>query len=57
MENNYFIVSSELPEKLNIYLDQEHSEGAAMFKKRIAKSKNIGQKTEYDLQEIQEYGV
>lgn len=57
VENNCFIISSELPKKVNIYLDQEHSEGAAVFKKRVAKSKTIGQKTENDLKKIQEYGV
>lgn len=41
--DNYFIISSEFP-KMNVYLDQEHSEEAAVFKK--SKSKSIGQKTE-----------
>lgn len=42
--DNYFIISSEFP-KMNVYLDQEHSEEAAVFKK--SKSKSIGQKTEW----------
>lgn len=41
--DNYFIISSEFP-KMNVYLDQEHSEEAAVFKK--SKSKSTGQKTE-----------
>lgn len=44
-ENNYFIISSELPKKMNVYLEQEYTEDVALSKKRVSKSKNIGQKT------------
>lgn len=46
VENNYFIISSELPKKMNVYLEQEYTEDVALSKKRVSKSKNIGQKTE-----------
>lgn len=45
VENNYFIISSELPKKMNVYLEQEYTEDAALSKKRVSKSKTVGQKT------------
>ena len=39
-EDNYFIISSELPKKKNVYLEQEeNTEEAALPKKRASKSK------------------
>ncbi|XP_020918299.1 TATA box-binding protein-associated factor RNA polymerase I subunit D [Sus scrofa] len=49
VENNYFIISSELPKKKNVYLKQEeYTEEAALPKKKASKSKkqNSGQRTE-----------
>lgn len=40
VENNYFIISSELPKKMNVYLEQEHTEGAALSKKSIKSKKH-----------------
>lgn len=52
-ENNYFIVKSELPKKVNVYLDQEHYiEEAALSKKKALKSKNTGQRTEWPEKKI-----
>lgn len=51
-ENNYFIISSELPKKMNVYLEQEYTGEAALSKKRVSKYKNIGQKTEQPEKEI-----
>lgn len=51
-ENNYFIISSELPKKMNVYLEQEYTEDAALSKKRVSKSKNVGQKREWPEKEI-----
>lgn len=51
-ENNYFILSSELPKKMNVYLEQEYTEDVALSKKKVSKSKNIGQKTEWLEKEI-----
>lgn len=48
-ENNYFIISSELPKKKNVYLKQEeYTKEAALPKKKASKSKkqNSGQRTE-----------
>lgn len=52
VEDNSFIINSELPKKMNVYLDQEHNKEAALFKKRVSKLKNIGQKTEWPEKEI-----
>nr|XP_036866884.1 TATA box-binding protein-associated factor RNA polymerase I subunit D isoform X1 [Manis javanica]XP_036866885.1 TATA box-binding protein-associated factor RNA polymerase I subunit D isoform X1 [Manis javanica]XP_036866886.1 TATA box-binding protein-associated factor RNA polymerase I subunit D isoform X1 [Manis javanica]XP_036866887.1 TATA box-binding protein-associated factor RNA polymerase I subunit D isoform X1 [Manis javanica]XP_036866888.1 TATA box-binding protein-associated factor RNA p len=53
VENNYFIVKSELPKKVNVYLDQEHYiEEAALSKKKALKSKNTGQRTEWPEKKI-----
>ncbi|XP_028012774.2 TATA box-binding protein-associated factor RNA polymerase I subunit D [Eptesicus fuscus] len=41
VENNYFIVSSELPKKMNVYLEQEHTEDAALSKKSIKSKKTL----------------
>lgn len=51
-EDNSFIINSELPKKMNVYLDQEHNKEAALLKKRVSKLKNIGQKTEWPEKEI-----
>lgn len=56
-ENNYFIISSELPKKMNVYLEQEYTEDIALSKKRVSKSKNIGQKTEWPEKEITNVNV
>lgn len=52
VENSYFIISSDLPEKMNAYLEQEYTGEAALSKKRVSKCKNIGQKTEQPEMEI-----
>lgn len=39
-ENNYFIISSEFPKKMNVYLEQEHTEEAALSKKSIKSKKH-----------------
>ncbi|XP_059786573.1 LOW QUALITY PROTEIN: TATA box-binding protein-associated factor RNA polymerase I subunit D [Balaenoptera ricei] len=42
VEDNYFIISSELPKKKNVYLEQEeNTEEAALPKKRASKSKTL----------------
>ncbi|XP_016062289.1 PREDICTED: TATA box-binding protein-associated factor RNA polymerase I subunit D isoform X1 [Miniopterus natalensis] len=41
VENNYFIISSELPKKMNVYLEQEYTEEPALSKKRVSKSKTL----------------
>uniref|UniRef100_A0A8C3YBP8 TATA box-binding protein-associated factor RNA polymerase I subunit D n=1 Tax=Catagonus wagneri TaxID=51154 RepID=A0A8C3YBP8_9CETA len=56
VENNYFIISSELPKKKkNVYSEQEsYTEEAALPKKKASKSKkqNSGQRTECFEKEI-----
>ncbi|XP_004427501.2 PREDICTED: TATA box-binding protein-associated factor RNA polymerase I subunit D [Ceratotherium simum simum] len=53
VEDNYFIISSELPKKMNVYLEQEeYTEEAALSKKKASKSKNIGQRTEWPEKKI-----
>lgn len=43
-EDSCFIISSELPKKMSVYLEQEEYTGEdALSKKRASKSKNIGQ--------------
>ncbi|NP_001296108.1 TATA box-binding protein-associated factor RNA polymerase I subunit D isoform X1 [Equus caballus] len=44
VEDSCFIISSELPKKMSVYLEQEEYTGEdALSKKRASKSKNIGQ--------------
>nr|XP_035960533.1 TATA box-binding protein-associated factor RNA polymerase I subunit D [Halichoerus grypus]XP_035960534.1 TATA box-binding protein-associated factor RNA polymerase I subunit D [Halichoerus grypus]XP_035960535.1 TATA box-binding protein-associated factor RNA polymerase I subunit D [Halichoerus grypus] len=44
VDNNDFIISSEVPKMKNVYLEQEeYTEEAALSKKRASKSKNTGQ--------------
>lgn len=40
VENNYFIISSELP-KMNVYLEQEHTEDTALSKRSIKSKKTL----------------
>lgn len=53
-ENNYFIISSELPKKMNVYLEQEHTEDAAGSKKSIKVQKTLDGR-QNDLKRRQEY--
>ncbi|KAM8923010.1 TATA box-binding protein-associated factor RNA polymerase I subunit D isoform 3-T5 [Lycaon pictus] len=56
VDNNEFIVSSEIPKKMNLYLGQEeYTEEAASSKKRASKSKNLGQRIEWS--EKEEIGI
>lgn len=53
-ENNYFIISSELPKKMNVYLEQEHTEDAALSKKEYKVKKTLDRR-QNDLKRRQEY--
>lgn len=45
MQGDSFIVSSEFPVRLSVYLEEEDStEEAALSKKRATKAKNTGQR-------------
>ncbi|CAD7683604.1 unnamed protein product [Nyctereutes procyonoides] len=56
VDNNDFIVSSEIPKKMNLYLGQEeYTEEAASSKKRASKFKNMGQRIEWS--EKEEIGI
>ncbi|GAB5577304.1 TATA box-binding protein-associated factor RNA polymerase I subunit D [Prionailurus iriomotensis] len=53
VDHNYFIVSSEVPKKKNVYLEQEeYTEEAAVSKRRTSRSKNIGQRIEWSEKEM-----
>lgn len=48
VDNNDFIISSQVPKMKNVYLEQEeYTEEAALSKKRASKSKNAGQWIEW----------
>lgn len=52
-DHNYFIVSSEVPKKKNVYLEQEeYTEEGAVSRRRTSRSKNIGQRIEWPEKEI-----
>uniref|UniRef100_A0A8D2B520 TATA box-binding protein-associated factor RNA polymerase I subunit D n=1 Tax=Sciurus vulgaris TaxID=55149 RepID=A0A8D2B520_SCIVU len=47
VEDSFFIVSSDFPKKMNVYLEQENNrETTTLPKKQASKAKNIGQNTE-----------